>query len=46
MSNAKQKGWYDIDTTAKYGDKLITLCTCDGWATDGRLFIVAKKIEN
>lgn len=46
VSNAKQKGWYDIDTTAKYGDKLITLCTCDGWATDGRLFIVAKKIEN
>lgn len=46
VNNAKEKAWYDTDRTAQYGDKLITLCTCDGWTTDGRLFIVAKKIEN
>lgn len=46
IDNARQKAWFDINVEAEYGDKLITLCTCDGWTTDGRLFIVAKKINN
>ena len=30
--------------TAKYGDKLITLSTCEYSAQNGRLVVVAKKI--
>ncbi len=45
IENAKQNAYYDIETTAQYGDQLITLCTCDKWTKDGRLYIVAKKIE-
>ncbi len=33
----------NIDTN--YGDKLLTLSTCSSYIEDGRLFVVAKKIE-
>ena len=29
---------------ASYGDKLLTLSTCNNYIEDGRMFIVAKKI--
>ena len=29
----------------KYGDKLLTLSTCNQYVENGRLYIVAKKIE-
>ena len=29
---------------ASYGDKLLTLSTCNYYIEDGRMFIVAKKI--
>lgn len=45
VDNAKQNAYYTIEATAQYGDQLITLCTCDKWTKDGRLYIVAKKIE-
>lgn len=38
------KVYYDIDTTAQYGDKLITLSTCWKEIEDGRLVVVAKRI--
>lgn len=36
---------YDIPTTAVYGDKLITLSTCNYSMEDGRLVVVAKRIS-
>jgi len=35
---------YDTGVTAKYGDQLLTLSTCDYQETDGRFVVVAKKI--
>lgn len=40
----KENAYYDIPTTAEYGDQLITLCTCDYWTENARLIIIAKKI--
>ena len=40
----KENSYFEIEESAKYGDQLITLCTCDYWAKDARLLIVAKKI--
>ena len=36
---------YDTGVTATYGDKLITLSTCDHAETDGRFVVVAKKVN-
>lgn len=36
---------YDTGVTATYGDKLITLSTCDNSEQDGRFVVVAKKIN-
>lgn len=36
---------YDTGVTAEYGDKLITLCTCYYHTQDGRLLVVAKKVQ-
>ena len=36
---------YDTDVSASYGDKLITLSTCEYSRTNGRMVVVAKKIE-
>ena len=43
---AKCKGLalYDTGVTAEYGDRLITLSTCEYSAQNGRLVVVAKKI--
>lgn len=40
----KENSYYDIANNAEYGDKLITLCTCDYWTENARLLVVAKKI--
>lgn len=40
----KQNSYFNIKESASYGDNLITLCTCDYWAEDARLLIVAKEI--
>ncbi|MGN0395934.1 MAG: class B sortase [Coprococcus sp.] len=36
---------YTIETTATYGDKLITLSTCAYHSDNGRYIVVAKKIK-
>ena len=36
---------YDTGVTAKYGDKLITLSTCDYEEANGRFVVVAKKVK-
>ncbi len=36
---------YDTGVTASYGDRLITLSTCDSSETDGRFVVVAKKVK-
>lgn len=36
---------YETGVTAQYGDKLLTLSTCDYSVADGRFVVVAKRIE-
>lgn len=36
---------YETGVSAEYGDSLITLCTCNYHVEDGRLLVVAKKIQ-
>lgn len=45
VNNVKKASIYDIETTAKYGDQLLTLSTCEYSQEDGRFVVVAKKIE-
>lgn len=45
INNAKENSYFETGITAEYGDKLITLSTCDYWTDNARLFIVAKKIS-
>ena len=44
VSKCKEFALYDTGVTAKYGDKLITLSTCEYSAQNGRFVVVAKKI--
>ena len=46
VKSAKDASIYDIDSTAEYGDQLITLSTCSYHVKDGRFAVVAKKINN
>lgn len=43
ISACKELALYDTGVTAKYGDKLITLSTCEYSQQNGRLVVVAKK---
>lgn len=36
---------YDTGVTASYGDRLLTLSTCDSSEKDGRFVVVAKKVN-
>lgn len=45
LSECKALGLYDTGVSAEYGDKLITLSTCEYSRTNGRMVVVAKKIE-
>jgi sortase B len=45
VRRCKELSFYDTGITAEYGDRLLTLSTCEYSAEDGRLVIVAKKIE-
>lgn len=36
---------YDTGVTAKYGDELLTLSTCDSSEENGRFVVVAKRVE-
>jgi len=45
IENSKKISLYDIEATAEYGDQLMTLLTCSYHTEDGRLAVVARKIE-
>lgn len=45
VAECKARSLYNIETTAKCGDKLITLSTCEYSKENGRLAIIAKKIN-
>lgn len=46
VSNIEKLSLYQTGKTAKYGNSLITLSTCDYGTENGRLAIVAKKIDS
>ncbi len=46
INNIKSNSVYNINETARYGDKLITLCTCEYTQKNGRFIVVAKKTYN
>lgn len=43
--NIKSMSLYDTEVTAEYGDTFLTLSTCAYHEEDGRLVVVAKRIE-
>ena len=45
ISQIKKLAYYDTGVDAQYGDKLITLSTCEYTLTNGRLVVVAKRVE-
>ena len=45
MNEMAKLSLYDTGVRAAYGDKLITLSTCDNSEQDGRFVVVAKKIN-
>ena len=45
VNNAKKSSIYNIETTAEYGDQLLTLSTCEYSQEDGRFVVVAKKMQ-
>lgn len=46
IKKCKELSFYEIEKTAKYGDKLLTLSTCEYSAKNGRLVVVARKITS
>jgi sortase B len=44
VKESKEASLYDTGVTAKYGEQLLTLSTCEYSQEDGRFVIVAKKI--
>lgn len=45
VGKCKELALYDTGVTAEYGDRLITLSTCEYSAQNGRLVVVAKKAD-
>ena len=46
IDKCKELSLYDTGVSAEYGDKLITLSTCEYSRKNGRLVVVAKKVVN
>lgn len=44
INKCKELSFYDIDKSAEYGDKLITLSTCEYSRKNGRLVVVATEL--
>ena len=44
IDKCKYLALYETGISAKYGDKLLTLCTCEYSREDGRLIVLAKKV--
>ena len=45
LAECQKRALYDTGVTAEYGDKLITLSTCEYSRKNGRLVVVAKRVE-
>ena len=45
MKEMQALSLYDTGVTAAYGDKLLTLSTCDYQENDGRFVVVAKRVN-
>ena len=45
MQEMAEMSFYDTGVTATFGDRLLTLSTCDYQEKDGRFVVVAKKIK-
>lgn len=45
VSACQSRVLYDTGISAEYGDKLLTLSTCDNITDDGRLLVIAKQTE-
>ena len=45
IAECKELALYDTGVTAEYGDKLITLSTCEYSRTNGRMVVLAKLME-
>lgn len=45
VSACKARALYDTGISAQYGDKLLTLSTCDNITDNGRLLVIAKKTK-
>jgi sortase B len=46
MENIRNLRLYDTEVEAQYGDRFLTLATCDYSRDNGRFVVVAKKIGN
>ena len=46
IDRCKELSIYETGVSAEYGDKLITLSTCEYSRTNGRLVVVAKRISD
>lgn len=44
IDKCKELSLYDTGVSAEYGDKLLTLSTCEYSRTNGRLVVVAKRV--
>ena len=44
VAKCKELSYYDTGITPEYGDKLITLSTCDKTIDEGRLVVVARRV--
>jgi len=45
VSACRERALYDTGVTAQYGDKLLTLSTCEYSQKNGRMVVVARKIN-
>lgn len=45
ISACRERSLYDTGVTAQYGDKLLTLSTCEYSQKNGRMVVVARKIN-
>lgn len=45
VSACKARALYDTGISAEYGDKLLTLSTCDNITDNGRWLVIAKQTE-
>ena len=45
MAEMAKLSLYDTGVTAQYGDRLLTLSTCDYGREDGRFVVIAKKVN-